>query len=100
MEERLAPHNLEDISNLAAVGEFTGFWDTDTMALKIEQLLAAPMANVFSLSKARKTKARAENEAQAAENRVKFGRTKAEKQRDAAERRRAAKAVDAHQRDK
>ena len=42
------------------------------------------MAEILSLSKARKAKARDAKEQQAAENRVKFGRTKAEKQRDAA----------------
>jgi hypothetical protein len=39
------------------------------------------MADIISLSKARKAKARAEKEQTAAENRVKFGRTKAEKER-------------------
>ena len=42
------------------------------------------MADILSLSKARKSKARAAKEQVAAENRVKFGRTKAEKQRDEA----------------
>ena len=42
------------------------------------------MADILSLSKARKAKARAGKEQAAAENRAKFGRTKAEKQRDAA----------------
>ena len=54
---------------------------------------------ILSLSKARKAKARAEKEATAAENRVKFGRTKAEKNKDAAERTIAQKLVDAHKRD-
>jgi hypothetical protein len=40
--------------------------------------------NILSLSKARKAKARVAKEQTAAENRVKFGRTKAEKQREAA----------------
>ncbi len=39
------------------------------------------MADILSLSKARKAKARAAKEQAAAENRVKFGRTKAEKER-------------------
>ena len=43
------------------------------------------MADILSLSKARKAKARVEKEATAAQNRVKFGRTKADKQREAAE---------------
>ncbi len=42
------------------------------------------MAEILSLSKARKANARDAKEQQAAENRVKFGRTKAEKQRDKA----------------
>ncbi len=41
------------------------------------------MAELINLNKARKQKARAAAEALAAANRVKFGRTKAEKQRDA-----------------
>ena len=40
------------------------------------------MAEILSLSRARKAKARAEAEAEAAENRTKFGRTKAEKLAD------------------
>ena len=57
------------------------------------------MADILSLSKARKAKARIEKGAQAAQNRVRFGRTKAEKSRDAAARARAAKSADAHKRD-
>ena len=37
-------------------------------------------ADIVNLRRARKTKARAEREQQAAENRVRFGRTKAERQ--------------------
>ena len=44
------------------------------------------MTNILSLSKARKAKARSAKEATSVENRVKFGRTKAEKQREAAAR--------------
>src|SRR5690606_18088349 len=43
------------------------------------------MADILSLSRLRKTRARAAEAAQAAENRAKFGRTKAEKQREATE---------------
>lgn len=43
------------------------------------------MADILSLSKARKAKARAEKDATAAQNRARFGRTKADKQREAAE---------------
>lgn len=43
------------------------------------------MAELINLNKARKAKARAEAERLAAENRVRYGRTKAQKQQDAAE---------------
>lgn len=52
------------------------------------------MADILSLSKARKAKARAAKEQVAAENRVKFGRTKAEKERDAALAKLAQKRLD------
>ena len=52
------------------------------------------MADILSFSKARKAKAKAEKEQVAAENRVKFGRTKAEKQLDAANRKLAEKRLD------
>jgi len=55
--------------------------------------------SILSLSKARKAKARAEKDATAAENRVKFGRTKAENAKDAAEKSIAQKLIDAHKRD-
>ena len=57
------------------------------------------MAEIVSLSKARKQKARASKEAQAAENRVLFGRTKAEKQQQAAEKAMADKKIDGHKRE-
>lgn len=57
------------------------------------------MAEILSLSKARKSKAKAGKEALAAENRVKFGRTKAEKSADKARRDLAEKGIDAHKRD-
>ena len=56
------------------------------------------MADILSLSKARKVKARDAKEASAAANRVKFGRTKAEKALDAAEAKKAEKIIDAHKR--
>jgi hypothetical protein len=52
------------------------------------------MADILSLSKARKARARAAQEQTAAENRAKFGRTKAEKQRDAALEKIAQKRLD------
>lgn len=57
------------------------------------------MAEILSLSGARKAKTRAAKEAQAAENRVKFGRTKAQKQRDAAEKMLASRRIDEHRRE-
>jgi hypothetical protein len=57
------------------------------------------MAEIISLSKARKAKARTEKEAAAEANRMKFGRTKAEKLKDAAETAKATKHIDAHKRD-
>lgn len=43
------------------------------------------MAEIINLNKARKAKARVAADKQAAENRVRFGRSKAQKQQDAAE---------------
>lgn len=40
------------------------------------------MTTPINLNKARKAKARAEREQRAAENRIKYGRTKAQKQND------------------
>lgn len=56
------------------------------------------MADILSLSKARKARTRAQKQARAAENRVKFGRTKAEKQREAAEKALAARSIEDHKR--
>ena len=58
------------------------------------------MADIVSLSKARKAKVRADKDTTAAANRVKFGRTKAEKLKDASEKSIAEKLIDAHKRDK
>ena len=57
------------------------------------------MAEVLNLNRASKAKARAEKDAAAAENRVKFGRTKAEKQKATAEKALTEKMIDAHKRD-
>jgi len=57
------------------------------------------MADILSLSKARKAKARAEKETGAAQNRVKFGRSKADKHRDAAIKELEARKADAHKRE-
>lgn len=52
------------------------------------------MAELINLNKARKQKARAAAESLAAANRVKFGRTKVEKQRDASAEAEAARHLD------
>ena len=57
------------------------------------------MAEIVNLRQARKQKARAEREARAAENRVSFGRTKAEKKLSQAEQDLAKSRLDSHQRD-
>jgi hypothetical protein len=57
------------------------------------------MAEIINLRRARKAKARDERAKTAEANRAAFGRTRAEKQTTAAERERAAKAIDAHKRD-
>jgi Domain of unknown function (DUF4169) len=53
-------------------------------------------ADILSLSKARKAKARAVKDAQAGQNRILHGRTKAEKAKDEAERVKAARRIEAH----
>lgn len=57
------------------------------------------MADILSLSKARKAKARADKEAAAAGNRAKFGRTKAERAADKSRTRLAEKNIDGHKRE-
>jgi hypothetical protein len=54
------------------------------------------MADILSLSKARKAKARAEKDAAARQNRILFGRTKAEKLKDKAEAALAERRIGAH----
>ena len=56
------------------------------------------MADLVNLNRFRKQKARAEKEAAAAENRVRFGRTKAEKEVEAQEATRKARLLDGHRR--
>lgn len=58
------------------------------------------MADILSLSKARKAKARVDKDAAAEANRQKFGRTKTERDRVAAEKTLSDKSIDAHKRDK
>ena len=57
------------------------------------------MAKPVNLNQARKARMRAEAQAQAAENRARFGRTKADKLRDKAATERLAKAVDQSKRE-
>ena len=57
------------------------------------------MADILSLSKARKAKVRDAREATAAQNRVKFGRTKAERAADKSRKTAAEKGIDGHKRE-
>ena len=57
------------------------------------------MADIINLNKARKAKARVDKSARAEENRVRFGRTKAEKQADAAETAKVTRLLDESKRD-
>lgn len=57
------------------------------------------MSNILSLSKARKAKARTEREATAEQNRILFGRTKAEKQQAQAEKALTVRRIEAHRRE-
>jgi hypothetical protein len=57
------------------------------------------MAEIINLRQARKQTARAEKEARANENRVAFGRTKAEKNLSQAEQDLAKSRLDSHKRD-
>lgn len=57
------------------------------------------MAEILNLRQARKAKARAEQETEAAANRARFGQTKAEKQSKAARKALTEKTLDAHRRE-
>jgi hypothetical protein len=57
------------------------------------------VAEIVNLRNARKQKTRQIKDAQAAENRAKFGRTKAEKDLEKAKAALDAKRIDAHKRD-
>ena len=57
------------------------------------------MADILSLSKARKAKVRADKQATAAANRAQFGRSKAEKARDEKHQSITEKMIDAHKRE-
>ena len=58
------------------------------------------MAEIINLRQARKQKARAEAEKTAAQNRIAFGRTKAERKLTEAERDKAARHIDGHRLDR
>ncbi|MHA6768728.1 DUF4169 family protein [Sphingobium ummariense] len=58
------------------------------------------MADIINLRMARKAKARADAERQAAANRAKFGRSKAERQQIEREAAKLAKALDGAERDR
>jgi hypothetical protein len=55
--------------------------------------------SVVNLNKARKARARTDAQAQAAQNRISFGRTKAEKALTAARNDKLARETDAHKRE-
>lgn len=57
------------------------------------------MAEIINLNKARKAKARVDKSARVEENRARFGRTKAQKQADAAETAKVARLLDDSKRD-
>lgn len=57
-------------------------------------------ADVVNLRRVRKSKERATRDSRAAAQRSLFGRTKAEKAKEARERERALRNIDAHRRDK
>ena len=57
------------------------------------------MAEIVNLRQARKAKARAAKDVAAEANRLKFGRTKAERQAEAARTTLAAQRLDGHKRD-
>ncbi len=56
-------------------------------------------AEIFNLRKARKARDRTEKEKRAEENRIKFGRTKAERERLASEQELIGRRLEAHKRD-
>lgn len=58
------------------------------------------MTSLINLNKARKAREKVRKKTKSAENVVKFGRTKTEKERDAARKEAFARLTDGHQRDK
>lgn len=62
--------------------------------------MSRTMANIINLNKKRKARARLEKEKKASENRIKFGRTKQEKQLEKQEKERNDRFLDNHKLDK
>ncbi|MDR6146989.1 hypothetical protein QE363_002782 [Sphingomonas sp. SORGH_AS870] len=62
-------------------------------------MAAALMGEIVNFRQARKARDRRQAEQQATENRARFGRTKAEKQRDAAEQERLRRELDGAKRE-
>ena len=58
------------------------------------------MSDIINFNQKRKAKMLADKEVKAAENRYKFGRTKAEKQLEKLKAEKAARALEGHKRDK
>lgn len=56
-------------------------------------------ADIVNLRQARKAKKRVEREGQAAENRIKFGQTKEQRQKQRADTERSVRHLDGHRRD-
>jgi hypothetical protein len=56
------------------------------------------MAEIVNMRRARKAKARVEKDKTATENRIRFGQTKADRERDAAEKLLAQRQFDGHKR--
>ncbi len=63
-------------------------------------LIESTMVNVINLNKKRKAKIRLEKEKKASENRIKFGRTKKEKQLEKQENERNERHLDGHKLEK
>lgn len=67
---------------------------------QIQYKIEIPVANIINLNKRRKAKMRAEKEKTAAENRIKFGRTKQEKQLEKQDNERHERHLDSHKLEK
>ena len=72
----------------------------DVIPYKQPYLIESTMVNVINLNKKKKAKARVEKEKKASENRIKFGRTKKEKQMEKQEIERDKRHLDGHKLEK